>query len=235
MKSTRNLPRRNRDDPSGQTESRIARDLNREKALETIRRLARPFPPGLDLTVKRQMGVKPFLDTSPQVSVKTSPIAKATVFVFLLSCTCALCQFAATDWAKADHAVVRLLPSHFPQLPVAIRQELTRRSCTIPQVWGDRKPSNVVQGMFIRQGELDWAVLCSVNRVSSILVFRNTSPIVFADLASQPDLNFLQGEGGDQIGYSRGLAAGRDSTHRPSRNRRCLCRQGLHNSVFRWR
>jgi hypothetical protein len=61
---------------------------------------------------------------------------------------------------------------------------------------------------FIRKGELDWVVLCSVNRVSSIFVFRGGSPTLFSDLVRQPDSAFLQTVTGDgTIGFSRGLAA----------------------------
>jgi hypothetical protein len=138
--------------------------------------------------------------------MKTRSIAIALAFP--LSCTCGFSQFASPDWEKADRAVERLMPSKFPQLPISIRHTLTRRGCTIPQVWGESKPRNVVRGQFIQKGELDWAVLCSVNQVSSILVFRGVSPTVFADLVRQPDLTFLQTvTSGGIIGYSRGLAA----------------------------
>ncbi len=129
------------------------------------------------------------------------------ILFLLAGCTCSFCQFATADWEEADRDVVRLSPSNFPQLPKAIRQELARRNCTIPQVSGEKKPGNVVQGRFIQRDELDWAVLCSVNRSSSILVFRNASPAVFAELTRGADINLLQGDGDHKIGYSRGLAA----------------------------
>jgi hypothetical protein len=139
--------------------------------------------------------------------LETRSIAKKTAIVFLLSCTCVLSQLATADWEKADHAVERLAPSKFPQLPLPIRRTLTERGCTIPQVWGENKASNVIRGQFIQKGELDWAVLCSVNRVSSIFVFRGGLRTLFSDLVRRPDSDFLQTVTGDgTIGFSRGLA-----------------------------
>ena len=40
-----------------------------------------------------------------------------------------------------------------------------------PQVLATGKLDNVVRGEFAKRGQSDWAVLCSVNGVSSILVF----------------------------------------------------------------
>jgi len=75
-------------------------------------------------------------------------------------------QEATGKFREADLPVTRLEPSAFPELPGNIRQELERRGCTIPQVWKDRKPHNVIRGEFTRNGQTDWAVFCSVNRVS---------------------------------------------------------------------
>src|SRR6266480_1397778 len=68
---------------------------------------------------------------------------------------------------EAEQRIVRLSPSAFPELPGNVVKGLQRRGCTIPQ--NTRKPQNVVAGQFARPGQTDWAVLCSVNRVSSIL------------------------------------------------------------------
>jgi hypothetical protein len=59
----------------------------------------------------------------------------------------------------------------------------------------------------VQKDEVDWAVLCSVKRVSTILVFRGRSRAAFAELVRRPDGDFLQGAGGDKIAYSRELAA----------------------------
>src|SRR5262245_369361 len=65
----------------------------------------------------------------------------------------------------------RLLPSAIPALPPAVRKELERRQCSIPQVPSDTTLRNVIQGHLRRAGQLDWAVLCAVPGYSSVLVF----------------------------------------------------------------
>lgn len=133
---------------------------------------------------------------------------RLTIAFLLLAPGAVFCQTAAAplDFEKADTQVVRLSPSKFPQLPETIRRELDRRGCTIPQVWGDSRTHNVIHGSFIQKAELDWAVLCSVNRNSSILLFRNASPTRVIELAREADFEKLQGEGGDQVGYSRAIS-----------------------------
>ena len=67
---------------------------------------------------------------------------------------------------------MRLQPAAFPELPGNVILELNRRGCQIPQSLPSTKRSNVIQGQFTKPGQTDWAVLCSVDSVSSILVFR---------------------------------------------------------------
>jgi len=102
--------------------------------------------------------------------------------------------------------VTRLAPSAFPELPTNVRRELESRGYTIPQVWADKKPHDVIKGEFIHKGEADWAVLCSLNRVSTILVFRNGSEQNPPELARGADIDYLQGVGGNEIGYSRAIS-----------------------------
>jgi hypothetical protein len=136
-----------------------------------------------------------------------SPVHLTTALV-LLTGAAAFCQTTEgpLDFEKADRQVTRLPPSRFPQLPLAIRQELNRRGCTIPQVWGEKTPHNVIKGLFAQRAELDWAVLCSVNRASTILIFRNASTSRVIELARAADINGLQSVGGTQIGYSREIS-----------------------------
>lgn len=71
----------------------------------------------------------------------------------------------------ADEQTVRLKSSDFNELPKEIIKNLEQRGCTIPQIWHDKTLHNVISGEFSKKGQKDWAVLCSINRVSSILVF----------------------------------------------------------------
>src|SRR5213593_4304496 len=103
--------------------------------------------------------------------------------------------------------VLRLSPAAFPELPANLVQELQRRQCTIPQeAASPKKPNNVIKGEFARPGQTDWAVLCSVKGVSTILVFWNGSENNPDALVPAADTNYVQGSGNGQWAYSRGIA-----------------------------
>jgi hypothetical protein len=68
--------------------------------------------------------------------------------------------------------LIRHLPvSSFPELPAAIVEVLNRRGCAIPQTYAAHHPENVIHASLARAGSTDWAVLCSVDRTVSLLVF----------------------------------------------------------------
>ena len=94
----------------------------------------------------------------------------------------------------------------FASLPLEIRRDLEKRGCTISQAFTATRPGNVISGRFTYAAKTDWAALCSVNRVSSILVYRGGSVSSVAELANFPDSTFLQIVGPNgAIGYSRGI------------------------------
>lgn len=82
---------------------------------------------------------------------------------------------------EAQKRFIRLPPSAFNELPESVTAELNRRGCTIPQSWPLTKRSNVISGSFVRPGQTDWAVICSVRAISTLLVF-------FADQPQPVDL-----------------------------------------------
>lgn len=98
----------------------------------------------------------------------------------------ALLLFAVWTGARGQ-----LAPSAFPELPQNLRRELERRGCMIPQVAEHPRPHNVIRGQFARPGQTDWAVLCSVGPVSTILVFWSGSERNPAALAAIPDADRL--------------------------------------------
>jgi hypothetical protein len=108
------------------------------------------------------------------------------------------------EWTRAEEATVRLQPSKIPGLPAEVREELERRGCTIPQPFNGGSPQNVVTGRFTSATRTDWAVLCSRDRASSILVFRGGSAEV-AEIAKARDRHYLQGVGDGAIGFSRAI------------------------------
>ena len=112
---------------------------------------------------------------------------------------------AADEWSDADSMTVRVPPSAFPELPTPLLRWLTKCECRIPQPYelpkGER--ANVIHGEFDHRGQTDWAVLCSQNRISSILVFWGGSSAGVDTLFTAPDLNFLQEVDPGKVGYSR--------------------------------
>jgi hypothetical protein len=106
-------------------------------------------------------------------------------------------------WARAGEEVRRLNPADFPDLPAVVRDELTRRGCTIPQVHGDARPHNIVRGTFRRARQGDIAVLCSREGISSILIFWGHDFRTTAEIASRTDEGYLQVVAPGEIGYSR--------------------------------
>ena len=63
----------------------------------------------------------------------------------------------------------------------------------------------MISGQFRTPTVTDWAVLCSVNRVSTILVYLKGRADSVAELGSAPDKGYLQGVGDGKIGYSRAI------------------------------
>ncbi len=118
------------------------------------------------------------------------------------------------DWARADAETVRLVPSKFVNLPVGVREELERRGCAIPQPYAAKSASNVITGRFTSSTTIDWAVLCSRERTSTILVFRAGSTSDIAEFANRADADFLQGTGTGDAGFSRGLSVADPGTIR---------------------
>jgi hypothetical protein len=111
-------------------------------------------------------------------------------------------------WHIAARRIHRLAPDSFPQLPPLVRSALKVRDCRVPQSFTSERPHNVVTGSFARAGQQDWAVLCSRQDSSSVLIFWGgadaESPTEFPRAA---DAGYLQGVGEGRIGYSRLIAA----------------------------
>lgn len=115
-------------------------------------------------------------------------------------------QVNAQDKGKiADETTVRLSPKAFLQLPKNIISYLQKEGCTVPQIFGEDTPHNVISGQFAKRGQIDWAVLCSRDFVSSILIFWNGSTKSVADIASKADKDFLQVIDSGYLGFSRAI------------------------------
>lgn len=131
-------------------------------------------------------------------------IRAAFVLVLILGIFLEQASLTAQDWDRANAATVRLKPATFAELPGAVRQDLERRGCEVPQAYSKKAPHNVIRGRFTSLSQTDIAVLCSKARISTILVFRGESTSAVAELATRPDQDFLQVvASGNVVGYSR--------------------------------
>jgi hypothetical protein len=101
---------------------------------------------------------------------------------------------------------IRRLPlSSFPELPTAVRKVLEDRQCTVPQTYEARRPENVIHGEFWQKGSRDWAVLCSREGATSLLVFRANAFALPIELESARDLDHLQTRLNGTLGFAWGL------------------------------
>jgi hypothetical protein len=127
----------------------------------------------------------------------------ALTFMFFIL-TVASTANAQDKLQNVDVAMLRLKPNAFSQLPNKIVSFLEKRNCTVPQAFNDSTPHNVIRGQFATKGQFDWAVLCSRDRVSSIMVFWNGSTKSVAEIASENDKDHLQKiDDTETIGFSR--------------------------------
>ena len=106
---------------------------------------------------------------------------------------------------RQGDGIVRLKPSDFRQLPSAVRRDLDRRRCLIPQIPQKTAPHNVIAGSFIATGSRDWAVLCSIRGQSRILVYRAGKTTKVDSLARMSDSSFMQSDVNDVMVFSRKL------------------------------
>jgi hypothetical protein len=110
------------------------------------------------------------------------------------------------DWDGAARKIRRLPPDAFPQLSATVAAVLRARGCRVPQpdhMIDAPGPVSIIRGQFFAKGQSGWAVLCSKDGFSTILVFRSDADGKPVELAKSEDKAWLQSLGGDRIGYSR--------------------------------
>jgi len=122
-------------------------------------------------------------------------------------CSSVFAEEEMSVWDIADTKVTRQPPGAFPNLPGGVAKELEKRGCTIPQVFLGGN-GNAIKGYFIRKGQEDWAVLCSINRVSSIMIFEDGEIKNIHEIEKSPDKDWLQTTGIKElpIGFSREIS-----------------------------
>ena len=138
--------------------------------------------------------------------------------------------------ALADWQTRRLPPAAFPGLPDDLVVGLQKEGCTIPQVVHASEAHNIIRGEFLKPGQTDWAVLCSKERTSSILIFREGSPVKTSEIATLPDKKLSARCRGwaDRL-FKRNTQPyeRRDhGLHRASWNRGHFCKQGFCHTLL---
>jgi len=93
--------------------------------------------------------------------------------------------------SRSERQGTYLPPTEFRELPRGIVADLKQRGCLVPQYGGTGEPNNVIRGEFARPGEMDWAVLCSVRGVSSILVYWKGETRAPASLAPREERTYF--------------------------------------------
>jgi hypothetical protein len=105
-----------------------------------------------------------------------------------------------------SYAFRMLPPSSFTELPAPVLRDLEKRRCMIPQTYEARTPENVIHGAFREKGSTDWAVLCSQNGASTLLVYWSGSSAKPAEIAAQLDTDTADPHDETSIlGYARGI------------------------------
>ena len=117
-----------------------------------------------------------------------------------------LTAVASANDAASVNAVSRLSPSEFISIPAHVRKALIELGCTIPQVsYFSKGKSNVVTGSFAKQGQIDYAVLCSRNGVSHIQIVWGGRARCESELQMKEDSIFFQQVDSEKMEYSRVL------------------------------
>lgn len=96
-----------------------------------------------------------------------APIAAVALF-----CACAAQAQTIPEEFRKEWPDFRYVdPKLIRELPAAVRADLESRSCRIPKFTKWDGPHNVIQGAFLKAGQLDWAVLCAAANKTVILLY----------------------------------------------------------------
>ena len=117
-------------------------------------------------------------------------------------------RLAVAQTGPSPESVRRLAPASFPALPVAIRNDLERRRCLVPQPYDAHASTNIVHGAFRSASVSEWAILCSAQDTSQILLYRaptNGDARPIDSLQRAADVGWMQQTSDTGWGFSRVL------------------------------
>jgi hypothetical protein len=107
-------------------------------------------------------------------------------------------------WDLALENIEYLPVDSFPDIPQSIKSYLVQNNYKVPQpvTSVSKNHLNVIKGNFVRSNTSDWAILCSKDYHSKLLVFESDSSKNTHFVTEFDDKNGLQGCGNGKIGYS---------------------------------
>jgi hypothetical protein len=120
---------------------------------------------------------------------------------------------------QKNTAIRKLPPGDVAGLPAQFVEKLNARGCAVPQFGavgrandtaggGDAgEPTNVIHGEFARNGQEDWAVLCSKGGSSTIVIFWGKATTCSASLARLEDAHYLKLGKDKKVRYLRSIRA----------------------------
>ena len=111
----------------------------------------------------------------------------------------------ADKWDNAEKAIKHLSPTIYKGLPEGFIRKLKQRGCTIPQSFVTTAAHNIISGEFAKKGQQDWAILCSLNHSSTILIFWGGASSCQSEFNVSKDRDWLQ-ETANGIAYSRAIS-----------------------------
>lgn len=100
--------------------------------------------------------------------------------------------------------VSRLAARSFPKIPEPIRRRIEADGCRVPQISFAKQPNNAIAGQFAKQGQTDWAILCSRNDRTSIRIYWGGSATCQPIDMPRDDIEFLED---DEFAYSLSTAS----------------------------
>jgi hypothetical protein len=97
--------------------------------------------------------------------------------------------------AQLSEMVPMLSPDSMPEIPLNVRAALRGRGCLVPQYFnGERR--NAYGGAFSAKGAAEWAVMCSVNGDSQILIIASSTGAVVDSVALGNDAEAMDHDNG---------------------------------------
>jgi hypothetical protein len=158
-----------------------------------------------------------FLEQKPKS--KNLRFSRCAAKFFCVAALCAACAHAQateqteTGRVQTKHGMrdytIRLLPlAAFPSIPQSVAAQLNAMHCMIPQTFEAHHPENVIHGAFAGRGTNDWAMLCSHDGSTDLLVFFQNAPQKPFTLATHNDSERTGSETPyDKLGSAWGITA----------------------------